>query len=98
MPVFTPNPTPLQRWREAATIEERAKMAALAKTTPESLRQMAKAYRTGGKARITPGLARLIEMASRELVRDGLPVVYREELSPECGQCEYAKQIAAGRG
>lgn len=92
-----PDPTfrnPLHAWREASTLEERRALAAQTGMTEESLRQMALAYRTGGRLRITPGAARLIEIATRALHRDGLPELRREMLSPECAQCEYAKLAA----
>ena len=92
-----PTPSKLQLWREAATPAERAALAEKSGCTPESLRQMAKAYRTNGESRITPGAARAISKATEVLARPGLPPLRREDLSPECAQCEYAKTIQLQR-
>jgi DNA-binding transcriptional regulator YdaS (Cro superfamily) len=94
---MSPTPSKLQLWREAATLAERTALAEKSGCTPESLRQMAKAYRTNGRLRITPGIARAIALATEALARPGLDPLRREDLSPECAQCEYAKTIQLQR-
>ena len=67
---------------QASAAEKRA-LALAAGTSYDSLHQMAKAYRTGGYLRITPEMARKLELASKG-------VLHREELCPACGRCELA--------
>ena len=78
----------LRAWMERATPEQKRVLANLAGTTTANLHQASKGYRTGGKLRITPDLARRLEFASREI--EGMPPLYREDLSPPCAGCEFA--------
>lgn len=87
---------PLKAWWQAATPEEKRRMAQLAGTSVESVHQMAGAYRTEGELRLTPEKARGLELASKKLARKGLPVLRREILAPACGQCEFAKKCRKG--
>lgn len=81
----------MQRWIDAATPAQLAKLAKLAGTTVGNLRQIAGGYRTKGKLQVSPELARKLEIASRPMNRHGLPVLYRAQLCPACGRCEFAK-------
>ena len=81
----------LQSWLKEATLAERDKLIKFVKTTLGGLRQLAGAYRTGGKVHATPEMAAAVEKASIKLYRDGLPHVRREDLCPACGKCELAK-------
>lgn len=78
----------LRAWMERATPEQKRVLAKLAGTTVPNLHQASKGYRTNGKLRITPDLARRLEFASREI--EGMPQLLREELSPSCAGCEFA--------
>lgn len=89
-------PNVLKKWMATATPAERARLAASAKTTIGTLKQVAGGYRTEGKPSTTPELARRVELASVRLVRDGLPVLKREDLCQACGKCEYAKLVKKG--
>jgi hypothetical protein len=74
---------PLKAWMDQASAAEKRALALAAGTSYQSLHQMAKAYRTDGKLRITPDMARKLEIASKYALR-------REELCPACGRCELA--------
>lgn len=80
----------LAQWWQAATPDEKKRLAALAETTVESLRQMAGAYRTDGELRVTTDLARRIERGTKALQRPGLKMLWREDLCPACAKCEFA--------
>lgn len=77
----------MQRWIDAATPQQLAKLAKLAGTTVGTLRQIAGGYRTKGKLQVSPELARRLELASK---RCG-PALRRVDLCPACGRCEFAK-------
>ena len=78
----------LLQWLDRATAEQKKQLAVRAGTTPASLHQMSKAYRTDGQLRITPELAARLEKASNEIpVR---PTLLREQLSPACSKCDLA--------
>ena len=72
-----------KEWMTDATPEAKAVLAAAAGTSVASLRQMAHGYRTNGYVRLTPEMARKIELASNGQFR-------REHLCPACGRCELA--------
>jgi hypothetical protein len=78
----------LRAWMERATPEQKRVLASLAGTTIANLHQASKGYRTKGKLRITPDLARRLEFASQQI--DDMPVLLREDLSPSCAGCEFA--------
>lgn len=80
----------LAAWWQEATADEKKSLAQLAETTVESLHQMAGAYRTAGELRITSDVARRIERGTVALLRDGLPALRREDMSPACSMCEFA--------
>lgn len=80
----------LQNWLKEATIPQRERLIKYAKTTLGGLRQLAGAYRTGGKVHATPELAAAIEKASIK-VGGELPAIKREDLCLACGKCELAK-------
>lgn len=82
---------PLRRWMLDATPLEKQRLAVLAKTTLGTLRQASGAYRTEGELRMDPDLARRIEKATEKLQREGLDALRREQLSPACARCEFAK-------
>lgn len=82
----------LAAWWQEATAEEKRSLAQLAGTTVESLHQMAGAYRTDGELRITADVARRIEAATKKLQRKGLKMLRREDMSPACSQCEFARK------
>jgi len=81
----------LRRWMAAATPAERRALALAAGTSYGSLHQMAGAYKRGGVLAVSAEMARRLEQASAPLERPGLPVLRREELSPACAQCEFAR-------
>lgn len=85
---MTENTNPLLAWWNAATKEERERMAERAKTSVESLRQEAHAYRHNGKLQISLGHAAYYASASRELEREGLPAIKRSELNPVWAEIE----------
>jgi hypothetical protein len=80
----------LLHWLSERTPEERKRFRESAGITRDSLHQMAHGYRTGGELRISPEIARRMEIASRAIG----PQLRREDLSPACGACELA---VAGR-
>lgn len=82
----------MRGWLECATRGELDKLAHHAKTTIGTIRQISGGYRTGGEARATPEVARNIELASIKVSREGLPIIFREELCPACRVCEYSQQ------
>lgn len=82
----------VKRWLAAASVVERKALAEQAGTTLSVLQQIAGAYRSKGELRITSDFARRLELASKNIRRDGLPELHREELSPACKQCEFAKR------
>lgn len=86
---------PLTRWMNKSTAPEKRELAALARTTVATLRQIAGGYRTKGKPRASAELARRIEIGTVKLsaAREGrkLPVVLRTDLCSACSVCEYAK-------
>lgn len=82
----------LAAWWQEATADEKKALAQLAETTVESLHQMAGAYRTGGELRITSDVARRIERGTLALQRRGLKMLRREDMSPACSQCEFARK------
>jgi hypothetical protein len=72
----------------AATRDEQVSLAALAKTSRAYLYQLSMGRRSASSE-----LAREIELASTALAVPGrLKALRREDLSPACGRCEYAKQ------
>lgn len=77
-------PNPLEAYLAALTPKQREALAARAETSTETLRQTAKAYRTGGKLAVTPTLAARIERASKGAIT-------RIEMSPVCARCPHAK-------
>lgn len=83
----------MKRWLAVATPAQRKRLANLAKTTEGTLRQIAGGYRTRGKLQAGPELARKLEIASTKLLSEskGLPVLWRSDLCPACGACEFAK-------
>lgn len=83
----------LQDWLSKATPAEKARLCRLAGTTPGSLHQMSKAYKTNGDLRISADMARRLEHGTRALAKEtGLPVLHRRDLSPACEACEYARR------
>ena len=76
----------LLTWWHAATPEQKKVLAELAGTTVPGLHQTAHAYRSDGKLRVTPEFAARLERASVQI--EDLPVLWREDMSPACGQCE----------
>jgi len=76
---------PFRRWWNAASPEQKKRLARRASTTVSSLHQLAGSYRTKGKLHASPELARRIEIASRGALK-------RTELCPACGRCELAKR------
>lgn len=74
---------PFREWMDRASPADKRALAVAVHTSTESLHQMSKAYRTGGKLRITPDMARKLEIASKGALR-------REDLCPACGRCELA--------
>lgn len=81
----------LQKWMACATPQEKLRLARLAKTSIGTLRQIAGGYKTNGALHVESDLARRIEVASTKIIRDGLPLLKREALSPACAKCEFAK-------
>jgi hypothetical protein len=81
----------MRTWLANAKKAEVEKLVKAAKTSLGNLRQIAGGYRTEGVARTTPEVARLIDIATHKLAREGLPPILREELCPACSQCEYQK-------
>lgn len=79
----------MRRWMQQATPEQKARLATLAGTTVGTLNQIAGSYRTQGKPRVEADLAGRLAKASRQI--KGVPVLFREELSPACSKCEYAR-------
>jgi len=83
----------MKEWMCAATKEEQIHLAALAKTSRAHLYHL-----STGRRIASSELARELELASTELAvssRGRLKALRREDLSPACGRCEYAKQCAA---
>jgi hypothetical protein len=87
----------LRVWLEAATKEEFEKLAKLSGRTIGTLRQIAGSYRTLGKARVIPEVARDIELATIKLQRPGLPPVHREDLCPACAKCDFLQNSRKGK-
>ncbi len=84
---------PLREWLDAASLKEKRKLAELAGTTLNKLQQHAGAYRhRDGMLRLSPPLARRVELAAQALARTGLPELLREEISPHCTGCEFAER------
>jgi hypothetical protein len=81
----------LQKWMACATPQEKSKLAIHSKISRGALQWLAGGYRTAGKVQASPEVARRIEIASKRIQREGLPVIRREELCPACARCEYAK-------
>ena len=81
---------PLRNWLLAATLDEKNELYKRTGITRRTMHQMAHAYKSGGELRLAPETARKIEKASTVLVRQGLPALRREDLSPSCSGCEYA--------
>lgn len=77
-----PNPKLLALWR-SLTPPQRKRFAALAKSTPGSLRQLAE-----GRRGISSGFAIRIEKAGGRM---GVGCLNRTDLSDDCRGCEYAK-------
>lgn len=89
---------PFQVWMQRSTFEQKNRLAALAKTTLGTLRQLAGGYRTGGKVRATPELARRIEEADAVMQHQpGLPEIKREDLCVACSACDLAKTARAAQ-
>jgi hypothetical protein len=76
---------PLKKYLADLTPDAIAKLARKAKTTPASLRVLSGAYRTGGRANLSPALAGRLEVASDGALR-------REQLSPVCAGCPHTKK------
>lgn len=79
----------------AATAEQKQRLAKLARTTLGTLYQLAGGYRTKGKVHASPELARRIEIATHKMFRDTTNIpdyITRSELAPVCARCEYAKR------
>lgn len=79
----------LHAWWNRSTPEQKKVLAELTGSTVAALHQAAHAYRSAGSLRITPDFAARIEKASGQI--EGLPVLRREDLSPTCGACDYAR-------
>lgn len=77
-----------QQWMANATTKDKSKLARLARTTVGHLRQLAGGYRTKGRVRARPELARRIEIASVKM-GERFP---RETLCEACRRCEYVKR------
>lgn len=85
----------MKRWLAVATPTQRKRLANLAKTTEGTLRQIAGGYRTRGKLQVSADLAAALEKASKQVSRQRsdhvLPQLWRTDLCPACGRCEFAK-------
>ena len=80
-------------WMDNASADQKRRLAEITGHSAASLRQMAKSYRHDGELRITPDIARKIEAATAVIEAEGGPsMLYREDLSPACGSCEFARQ------
>ena len=79
-------------WLDRALPRELKAVSKQSGVTIGTIRQIAGGYRTDGKARTTPETARLLEIATIKVEREGLTHVNREELCPACGVCEFSKQ------
>ena len=77
-----------QRWMSTATTRQKQRLARLAGTTVATLRQIAGGYRTNGKPKTGPVMARRIERAGREMWLD-FP---REHLAKACRDCDLLKR------
>ncbi len=77
-----PNPKLLALWR-SLTPPQRKRFAALAKSTPGSVRQLAE-----GRRGISSGFAIRIEKAGSRM---GVGSLNRVDLNEDCRGCEYAK-------
>lgn len=75
---------PLKQHLDQLTPAKRVAFAERAKTTPESLRIAANAYRTG-KLNLSPEFAARIERASKG-------ELHRAQLSPVCARCPHVKK------
>ena len=78
----------LRRWMDKATPAQKKRLAREARTTLGTLYQIAGSYRTDGVPRVEADLAGRIARATGYVIR-------REELSPACAKCEYAKRCKA---
>lgn len=76
---------------DAATAEQKRRLAKLADTTMGTLYQLAGGYRTKGRVHASPELARRIEIASEKILNPAGSLM-RGELSEACRLCEYAKK------
>jgi len=77
---------------DAATAEQKQRLAKLARTTLGTLYQLAGGYRTKGKVHASPELARRIEIATGKFREEFPTPILRSELAPVCHHCEYAKR------
>ena len=83
---------PLLTWMDQANPEDKRALATLAKLpSVASLHQMAHAYRTDGVLHVSSDIACRLDEASQAPVLEGLPRLYREELSPVCRHCELCR-------
>lgn len=88
----------MQMFMSAASVGEKQRLAALAKTTIGTLHQIAGSYRSEGVPQVRSGLAGRIQNGVNELRRKNknLPTVLRTDLSAECRECEYAQRCLKG--
>lgn len=85
----------VKEWMSSANKTEQEQLAALAKTSRAHLRHLSMGRRVA-----SADLAQQLEAASTQLSlasRGRLKVLRREDMSPACGRCDYAKQCAAAK-
>lgn len=84
----------LRIWLDAASKDEKQRLAAGAETSVGTLAQIAGGYRTAGVANVRAGLARKLEKAAAVLRKQNraLPPLLRTDLAPECQACDFAQR------
>ena len=94
--------TKLKEWMAVATANEQQTLATLARTSRAYMYTVANAGSTKRKASgrriISADLAGRMARAAADLrlVNPSLPELLRTDLSPTCGDCEYAKRCLSG--
>lgn len=79
-------PNSLRRWMDAASAEQKIKVASGLKfTTSVYLQHVA-----SGRRRASGAMASAIRLATKRF--KGLPLVRQRDISDDCANCEYAKR------
>lgn len=80
--------TSLKNWLAEATTLQQMRLAKLAKTSVNNLRQVAHGYRTKGKPSISAEYAARIELAAEKIPEVAISVK-RGDLCQACAKCKY---------